>query len=97
MVWRRRIEIPSGPLEKEFDVVCSKDSRYIAMIRYGWFVDFYDFKTKVHDSLGIVLLNEINEEDMNDWKTYHKKVSDIIEEDTISIIENYSKSKRDER
>lgn len=86
-----------GPLEKNFDVVCSKDSHYIAMIRNGWFIDFYDFNTKSRDSLDIVLVGEINEKDMNKWKIYHNKIAALVGQDTVSILEDFNESQENER
>ena len=79
---------PTGPLEKDFDIICSKDSRYIALVRKGWFLDCYDFKNLKRDPLDIVLHGQVNNADMNQWKAYHNRISGIIGVDFISALSN---------
>jgi hypothetical protein len=90
-------KVPPGPLQnRQSPVVSSKDSRYIALIASGWYVDCYDF----HDVTGIspnprffmgdYSLKE-NEEYFQKLKNYHEKIANIIGEDPISIIEYNTK------
>ena len=87
------LKAPIGPFKKDSDVVCSENSHYIAIIRKGWFIDFYDFKNKKRDSLDVVLVGEIDKENMNQWEEYHNKISGIMGDDFISIIPNDSDSR----
>ena len=83
-------EAPVGPLEKDFDIVCSKDSRYIALVRKGWFLDCYDFKKETRNSFDSILHGQVNNSDINKWKAYHNRIDKIIGDNFISVISDNS-------
>lgn len=81
-----RLQSPIGPLEKEFDIVCSKDSRHVAMVCKGWFVDSYDFENETRNSVDIGFMGTTKKADMEKWGIYHNIISQMIGNDFVSVL-----------
>lgn len=82
---------PQGPLkEKQGLVVCSKDSRYLALITLGWYADCYDFQNNKRISPDIFFMGDYsqkeNEEKLKRLQDFHIKVADLIGDDTVSVL-----------
>lgn len=87
-------KVPDGPLQKkQTPVVASKDSRYIALIAAGWYVDCYDFQQEEnispegHFFMGDYHTKEYAE-DFQELKTYHNKIANLLGQETISVLQN---------
>lgn len=85
-------KIPAGPLSTEKNtVVCSKDSRYIALIICGWYVDCYDFLNHTNISpekrffMGDYEKKE-SEDNFHILRDYHNQIALCIGNDTIPIL-----------